>query len=74
MDYSNLIGEIRKKFSRQADFATTIGMHPASLSAKLNGKTEWKSGEIVAACNVLGIPLSEAPAYFFTPIVEFSQH
>ena len=65
MDYSNLIGEIRKKFSRQADFATAIGMHPASLSAKLNGKTEWKSDEIVAACDVLGISLCDAPEYFF---------
>lgn len=65
MDYSNLIGEIRKKFSRQADFATAVGMHPASLSAKLNGKTEWKSDEIVAACDVLGIPLCDAPEYFF---------
>lgn len=65
MNYSNLIGEIKKKFSRQADFAIAIGMHPSSLSAKLNAKTEWKSSEIVVACNVLGIPLSDAPEYFF---------
>lgn len=65
MNYSNLIGEIRKKYSRQADFATAIGIHPASLSKKLNGKTEWKSDEIVNACEVLGIPLSNAAEYFF---------
>lgn len=65
MDYSNLKGEIRKKYSRRADFATAIGIHPASLSKKLNGKTEWKSDEIVTACEVLGIPLSDAPEYFF---------
>ena len=65
MDYANLKGEIRKKFARQADFAIAIGMHPASLNAKLNSRSEWKSDEIVAACNVLGIPLKNAPEYFF---------
>ena len=65
MDYANLKGEIRKKFSRQADFANAIGMHPSSLSAKLNRKSEWKSDEIVAVCNVLNIPLNKAPEYFF---------
>lgn len=65
MDYANLKGEIRKKFSRQADFAIAIGIHPTSLSAKLNSRTEWKGDEIVAACNVLGIPLQNAPEYFF---------
>ncbi len=65
MDYSNLVGEIKKKYSRRADFAVAIGMHPSSLSAKLNGKTEWQSVEIVRACEVLGIPLAEAPDYFF---------
>lgn len=65
MNYSNLIGEIKKKFPRQADFAIAIGVHPSSLSAKLNGKTEWKSSEIVVVCKVLGIPLSDVSDYFF---------
>ena len=73
MDYANLKGEIRKRFSRQADFAIAIGIHPTSLSAKLNGKTEWKSDEIVAACNVLGIPLQNAPEYFFGTKTEKTQ-
>lgn len=67
MDYSNLKGEIRKKYSRQADFAIAIGISPASLSAKLNGKSEWQSGEIARTCDVLNIPYAEAPEYFFCP-------
>lgn len=67
MDYSNLRGEIRKKFPRQADFATALGMSPASLSAKLNGKTEWQGDEIAKACDILGIPYADAHEYFFCP-------
>ena len=67
MDYSNLRGEIKKKFPRQAEFASVLGMSPASLSAKLNGKTEWQSNEIAKACDILGIPYAEAHNYFFCP-------
>ena len=65
MDYSNLIGEIRKKYKTQADFAKDLGVHPASLSLKLNGKSEWKTGEIVRTCELLDIPLEDASDYFF---------
>ena len=67
MDYSNLRGEIRKKFPRQADFARAIGISPASLSAKLNGKTEWQSDEIAKSCDILVIPYANAHEYFFCP-------
>lgn len=73
MDYSNLKGEIKKKYPRQSDFAAAMGVHPASISAKLNGKSEWKGDEIVTACGLLGISLDEAAEYFFTPKVEKTQ-
>lgn len=68
MDYSNLIGEIRKKYPTRADFANALGVDPATLSAKLNNKSEWKTEEIVKACDLLDIPLAEASEYFFCRI------
>jgi transcriptional regulator with XRE-family HTH domain len=73
MDFSNLRGEIKKKYRRQSDFAAQIGINPASLSAKLNGKSEWTSEEILNTCNLLNIQLDEAWKYFFTPKVEKTQ-
>lgn len=67
MDYSKLRGAIREKFGSQEEFAAAIEMSSCSLSAKLNGRSEWKANEIVVACQALGIPLAEAYAYFFWP-------
>lgn len=67
MDYSKLRGAIREKFSSQEAFATALKMSPASLSAKLNGRTEWQSDEIVKACLLLSIPIEKAWKYFFCP-------
>lgn len=66
MSYPKLRGKIREKYSKQADFARDMGMNPASLSSKLTEKTEWTRPEIVKACELLGIPLSEAHLYFFS--------
>ena len=65
MRYALLRGRIISKFKTHADFARAIAMSPASLSAKLNGRTEWTAAEIVRACEVLCIPLAYAHEYFF---------
>lgn len=65
MYYAKLRGLIVTKFKTNADFARAINMSPASLSAKLNGRSEWTADEIVRACGVLGIPLERAHEYFF---------
>lgn len=65
MDYSNLRGRIRAKFKTQEVFAAAIGMHPSSLSKKLNDASEWTSKEIRRASDVLGILPEEIPQYFF---------
>ena len=67
MDYSKLRGAIREKFGTQDAFAKALGISYASLNAKLNGRTEWKTNEIVKACQLLDIPLEQAHEYFFWP-------
>lgn len=65
MSYAKLRGSIREKFGTQEAFAKEMGMNPASMSNKLNGKTEWTRQEIEKACALLEIPLAEAHLYFF---------
>ena len=38
---------------------------PTSLSEKLNNKSDFSHGEIVLACEKLGIPISAVSDYFF---------
>lgn len=65
-NYDELRGKIRSKFRTQSNFAKATGLDPSMLSRKLNGRCEWSSSEIVRACEVLDIPLTEAHLYFFT--------
>lgn len=66
MNESKLRGRIREKFGTQEAFADAIGMSHTTLSAKLNGKSEWKRQEIEDACRLLGISAEEIPLYFFS--------
>lgn len=65
MKYAKLRGKIYAKFRTQGEFADAIGMDRATLSGKMNGRTQWTLDEVARACDVLGIPLSEAHEYFF---------
>lgn len=65
MTYSKLRGRIREKFGTQEAFAAALNMHPATLSAKLNGKSEWSKPDMEAAANLLDIPIEDVPVYFF---------
>ena len=62
--YAPLCDKIRRKFRTMKRFADSIGMHPSTLSAKLNGKSQWAFWEVAKTCEVLEIPLVEAPEYF----------
>ncbi len=73
MDYSKLRGKIRELFSTQADFARALGLSESALSQKLNNHSEWTHIEMVRACGLLGVPVSEINLYFFTPEVEKTQ-
>lgn len=66
MAYRKLRGRIKEYFNTQSAFADKMGMDRSMISQRLQGKTEWKTVEIVKACELLEIPLSEAYIYFFT--------
>lgn len=65
-DYSKLLGKIREEGMTQADVATAIGLNPATLNAKLKGKSSFTSDEIMDLCKRFEIPTTEISAYFFT--------
>lgn len=66
MSYAALRGKIRAEFGTQEAFAKAMEMSPTTLSAKLNGKTDWTRQEIEDACRLLDILVDEIHEYFFT--------
>ena len=72
MSYAKLRGKIREVFGTQEAFAAAIGFSTVTLSQRLNGISEWKTSEIVKACELLGIPLEQNSLYFFTRQVKKS--
>lgn len=64
--YAKLRGRIKEKFGTQDSFASAMNMNRSTLSAKLNGKSDWTVLEIEQSCSLLSIPITEAHAYFFT--------
>lgn len=71
-DYDKLRGRIREKEGSETKFAPKIDMSAASLSSKLNQKTDFTSIEIQKICNKLGIESREIPEYFFTEKLELN--
>lgn len=64
-NFSKLNGKIVEVFGTQLAFAEAIGLSEMTISKKMNGKRPWKQTDMAKACEVLGIPISEIPAYFF---------
>lgn len=67
--YSKLSGRIVEIFGTQSAFAISMGFSKATLSQKLNNKTEFSQEEIYKAINLLKLNASDIPLYFFTPKV-----
>lgn len=65
MKYAKLRGAILAKYRTNKLFACALNMSQATLSAKLNDRTEWTVPEMASACKLLDIPLEEAHEYFF---------
>lgn len=65
MNRAKLCGRIREKYGTQEAFAKAMKMNPATLSAKLRGKSDWTRVEIELAGKHLDIPVAEIPDYFF---------
>lgn len=55
--------EIRAEMARQgitgAELSASLGIKRPYLSLRLNGHFDFKAGEIIDICEVLGVPASE---------------
>lgn len=69
-DYARLRGRIREVCETQDRFSELMGMSKATISAKLNNKSEFSQPEIVRAVKILNLRADEITPYFFTPIVQ----
>ena len=67
MSYSKLRGKIREVFGTQEAFSSAMKMNMATVSGKLNGKSDWTRTEMELACSLLKIPMLEMHEYFFSP-------
>lgn len=63
--YRKLRGKIREKFVTQDNFAEAMELNSSTLSAKLNGRTDWTRSEIERAQQLLDIPPTDIAVYFF---------
>lgn len=64
-DFSKLSGKIVEVFGTQYNFAVAMQLSERTLSLKLNNKVSWRTVEVGKACELLGIPKTEIPDYFF---------
>lgn len=65
MSYAKLRGKIIEKYHTAGAFADALDINRATMSAKLNNRSQWTAPEIAEACKLLDIPLTEAHSYFF---------
>lgn len=67
-DYSKLIGRIIEKFGSRKAFAEACGFSENTISKKLSGKMGITTNDIVkwSSPELLDIPTSDIPEYFFT--------
>lgn len=64
-DYTDLKYCIKSKFKNQKNFAIAMGLSHHYIWNKLNNKCQWIQSEIIKATDLLEIPISEIPLYFF---------
>ena len=63
--YGALREKIRAKFGTIGAFADAMGKDRSTISQKLNGAVSWTQDEMERACELLEIPKSDIPQYFF---------
>lgn len=68
--YNKLRGRIKEICKTNEEFAKRMGLSLASISQKLNNKSQWTQPEIFKAVDILCIDCTDIPAYFFTPLVQ----
>ena len=64
-NYSKLLGKMRERGLTQETLALQCGVELSTLNRKLRGRGEWKQGEIIKACDAVGIDYADIPVYFF---------
>jgi len=47
-----------------AELATRIGIHEATMSARMTGREQWRLDEMYAVMDLLRIPHDKLPEYF----------
>ena len=65
-DYSELRGEIKKKYGTESAFADALGMNKSTLSQKLSNKSEFTQQDMKQIINALGCNVALIGFYFFT--------
>lgn len=60
-----LKGRIVQKFGSQGRFAKHIGKTEQTVTAKLNGRSQFSQDDILEWCNALDIEADEVGRYFF---------
>lgn len=71
-DFSKLRGKIKEVYGRGAEskYADLLGLSPASISAKLNGKVPFSMSEMDLTIAQFNIRPNEIYEYFFKKKVE----
>lgn len=64
-DMRYLKGRIVQKFGTQGDFAKALGKTEQTVTAKLNGRSQFSQNDIVDWCNALEIDAQSIGEYFF---------
>lgn len=64
--YRKLRGKIKEVYNTQGAFARAMGVSDTFVVQRLSGLVDWRASEIVKACDLLGIPLTDAHLYFFS--------
>lgn len=65
-EYSKLRGRIREICGTEGRWAEEMGFSGFTSTMKLNGKSYFKSDEIIRCCEILAIPTKDIGEYFFT--------
>lgn len=73
-NYNKLRGKIKEHFGTESKFAKALGIGRVSLSKRLNNRLEFSQKEILKACELLEIRLSEIGTYFFNNDAQKSEH
>lgn len=68
-NYNRLLGKMRERGLTQVMLAKQLDISETSLNLSLNNKRDFKQDEMVKACEILGIPLSDVADYFFAQML-----